>query len=111
MATDTNANYSVGDTESLVDTGSGSVNADSQDYTQPSSQSSSEVSTSKPCCRIPVSPWPVYIVAILYFLPTSINEITLNSVLYNKLCHQKYQDLDLCSNKTFTQSHPDLQVW
>ena len=63
------------------------------------------------CCHIPVSPWPVYIVSILFFLPASINDINLNSLLYNKLCYQKYQDLELCSNKTFTQSHPDLQVF
>ena len=68
-------------------------------------------SDSTTCCHIPVSPWPVYIVSILFFLPASINDINLNSLLYNKLCYQNYQDLELCSNKTFTQSHPDLQVF
>ena len=100
------------DTKSLVGVSEESVNTGSPDHSLPSTVSSSELSiaTHKQSCKIPASPWPVYIVAVLYFLPISINETTLNSVLYNKLCYEKYYDTELCSNKTFTQTHPELQV-
>lgn len=99
------------DTKALVNPIDDSLETDLTD-SLPSldTTSSSEVSTSKKCCHIPVSPWPVYATAALFFLTLSINETTLNATLYNKVCYQKYQDIELCSNKTFTQSHPELQV-
>lgn len=72
--------------------------------------SSDDMSIINKFCRISVSPWPIYIIATLFIMPESINGTTLNSILYNKLCFGMYQDIELCSNKTFTQSHPDLQV-
>ena len=93
-----------------------SVNASSSSS---SSSDSSESSTSNEShgdktrfslCRIPASPWPVFVTVVLFFTAVAINLVTIESVLYNKLCYQHFHNLTLCSNKTFTASHPDLQV-
>lgn len=62
------------------------------------------------CCDIPASPYPVYLVATLFFISAYVSDTTFNSVLYNKLCYERYGLVDECSNSTFTSTHPDLQV-
>lgn len=65
---------------------------------------------SQPCCRVTISPYPVYLGILLYFIPYSINRLTLESITYNKLCYIKYENISLCTDSTFTKGHPDLQV-
>ena len=62
------------------------------------------------CGRLPLSPWPVIIVSVLYFFPCIMNATILEAMLYNKLCYHYFHNLTLCSNRSFTASHPDLQV-
>ena len=118
-----NNNSSFSDKKLLVSVGgeddyevTASVNASSS---LSSSSDSSESSTSNEShgdktryslCRIPASPWPVFVTVVLFFTAVAINLVTIESVLYNKLCYQHFHNLTLCSNKTFTASHPDLQV-
>ena len=61
-------------------------------------------------CHFAPSPYPVYVANVFYFMTVGINTVALEAVLYNKLCYQKYKDINLCSNSTFTKNHPILQV-
>lgn len=62
------------------------------------------------CTKLSLTPIPVCVAALLYFIPRGMNGVTLDSILYNKLCYMKYHNLSLCSNSTFSKSHTDLQV-
>ena len=83
-----------------------------------SSESADHVTSSESCCaavsaarhKISSTIIPVCLAALLYFIPRGINSVTLDSILYNKLCYMKYNNLSLCSNTTFSQNHTDLQV-
>ena len=83
-----------------------------------SSESADAVTSSESCCaavsaarhKISSTIIPVCLAALLYFIPRGINSVTLDSILYNKLCYMKYNNLSLCSNTTFSQNHTDLQV-
>ena len=69
-----------------------------------------KTSRSGRCCNIPVSPYPMYIANVLYFMPVVINNVVSNAIIYNKLCFNKYQNISLCTNSTFTKNHAELQV-
>lgn len=56
------------------------------------------------------SPYPVYLTMMLYFAPLGMNNVTMNSLMYNKLCYIKFNNLTLCTNSDFTHGHPALQV-
>ena len=81
-------------------------------------ESADHVTSSESCCaavstarqKISSTVIPVCLAALLYFIPRGINSVTLDSILYNKLCYMKYNNLSLCSNTTFSQNHTDLQV-
>lgn len=88
---------------------SGSHDEDSTDISS-SSTSATSISSHTNFCRVPVSPWPVIVTCMLFLVPIAINSTSLDTLLYNKLCYQRFHDLQLCSNKTFTTTHPDLQV-
>ncbi|XP_067933863.1 lysosomal proton-coupled steroid conjugate and bile acid symporter SLC46A3-like [Watersipora subatra] len=61
------------------------------------------------CCKIQPSPYPMLVANVFFFIPFAINLVVFESMLYNKLCYKKYHDVTLCTNATFTGSHPELQ--
>ena len=64
------------------------------------------------CLGLKPSPYPVYISILFVFISNSINIMLVSeSVIYNKVCYQIFENLTLCSNTTFSRSHPLLQVW
>lgn len=55
-------------------------------------------------------PYAMYLATTFYFVPLAINMVAFQSVIYNKLCYVKFKNASLCTNSTFTTSHPALQV-
>jgi len=57
------------------------------------------------------SPYPIYIVSLLFYLGDAIGtSIVLEAVVYNKVCYSHFANVSLCTNATFSKNHPDLQV-
>lgn len=84
-----------------------SVNVESSESSLEGCES---VTKSVKCYTLTTSPYPVYLTLLLFFIPLGINKVTVNSIVYNKLCYNEYNVTSLCTNQTFTSGHPDLQV-
>ena len=75
-----------------------------------SSDHSSSVELSPTRCQRPASQHAIYLASLFFFMPYGINRVTFNSIVYNKLCYDQYENTTLCADKTFISQHPDLQV-
>ncbi|XP_067932685.1 proton-coupled folate transporter-like [Watersipora subatra] len=53
--------------------------------------------------------YTMYIANTLFFIPFAINFIVVDALILSKLCVIKYQNITLCNNSTFTESHPTLE--
>ena len=74
-------------------------------------RTSLEISNHTSCIGLRPSPYPVYLSIILVFITSSINTMLVSeSVIYNKVCYEKLENVTLCSNLTFSKDHPLLQV-
>jgi len=62
------------------------------------------------CCHFPPSPYPMYLANVFCIAAYYINSLLLQDLLYNKICYQKFQNLSLCTDSTFSTKHPELQV-
>jgi len=61
-------------------------------------------------CKLPLSPIPLCVIMMMYFLGMSLYDIGYINVIYNKLCVAEFNNFSLCVNSTFTKAHPKLQV-
>ena len=115
---DMSSNIVPSDKQPIVSSDELSQTTNESCTTSGGSESADAVTSSKSCCAaVSAARWkisstiiPVCLAALLYFIPRGINSVTLDSILYNKLCYMKYNNLSLCSNTTFSQNHTDLQV-
>ena len=68
-------------------------------------------STSTTCIKLKPTTYPIYVTVLLLFVTNSINTMLVSeSVLYNKVCYDKFENLTLCTNSTFSRHHPLVQV-